>query len=57
MSTWLKKIAVALVLLGFLSVVLPLALTKLLPALPYVFMAAAAIAILVRIFSRSGGGW
>ena len=57
MSSWLKKIAAALVLLGFLTVMLPLAWSLLQPALPVLFLTAAAIVILVRLFKKSGGEW
>jgi|BarGraIncu01121A_1022015.scaffolds.fasta_scaffold44857_2 hypothetical protein len=55
MNAWLKKMAVALVVLGFLSVMLPVALARLLPALPSVFLTVCAIVILVRIFKKPGG--
>jgi hypothetical protein len=56
-STWLKKMAVVLVLLGLLSVMLPLAWRMLEPALPILFLTGVAIAILIRIFKKPGDGW
>ena len=57
MSSWLKKIAAALALLGFLTVMLPLAWSLLQPALPVLLLTATAIVILVRLFKKSGGEW
>lgn len=54
-NSWLKKMAVALVLLGFLSVMIPLAWALLRPAVPILFLTGCAIYVLVRIFKRPGG--
>jgi uncharacterized membrane protein len=54
-NPWLKKAAIVMVLLGFLSVMLPLAWAMLRPALPVLFLTVCALYILVRIFKPPGG--
>jgi len=54
-NAWLKKMAVVLVLLGVLTVVLPLAWTMLKPALPVLLLTAVVVAILVRVLKKPDG--
>jgi hypothetical protein len=54
-STWLKKLALALVLLGFLDVMARLAWAMLKPAAPILLLAAVALVVLLRIFKRPEG--
>ena len=48
-NAWLKKAALVVVLLGFLSVALPLAVRQMLPALPILLATAVAVWLLVRL--------
>jgi len=55
MNAWLKKAALALVLLGFLDVMLRLAWAMLRPAAPILLLTAGALIILIRLFRRRDG--
>lgn len=55
MNAWLKKAAIDCVLLGFLSVMVPLAWAMLRPAVPILFLTGCALYILVRIIKPPGG--
>lgn len=49
MSAWLKRVALIVVLLAFLSVALPVAARELLPALPILLATGVALWLLVRL--------